>query len=98
MASRNERKRRAIAKRNALQAAVSEAFALEAERQRLASEKLERLAAYPLDSGRTVKQRILERPGKIVRGKFQSSQAIAFEPLKHDGNDSGRGQLRKRWL
>lgn len=98
MATRNERKRLAKAKREMLERAVNEAFALEAERKRLEAEKLDRLAAYPLDSGRTVKQRVSERTGIVQRGKFAAREAKPFEPLKHDGNESGYGQLLKRWI
>lgn len=40
---------------------------------------------------------ITERSGAIVKGKFERREPTTFVPLRHDGNASGRGQLRKRW-
>lgn len=102
MASRNERKRKAKAKREALERAVQEAFRLEAERKR-------NNAALPLETVYPVKfggvagsQRLTERDGKVLssRGKrkFAASEPKPFEPLRHDDNASGYGQLRKRYI
>lgn len=101
MASRNERKRRAKERRDMLIRAQQEAFRLEAERRKAAS-------IPSLSESYTVKiggvagsQKLVERNGKVIvsRGKRKllSSEPKPFEPLKYDGNDSGRGQLRKKY-
>lgn len=101
MASRNERKRKAKAKRKALERAVQEAFRLEAERKRNNVPPLE--TVYPVKFGGVAgSQRLTEREGKVLasRGKrkFAASEPKPFEPLRHDDNASGYGQLRKRYI
>lgn len=42
--------------------------------------------------------RTAARFGKVVKGKFVATEPVPFEPLKHDGNSSGYGQKRKRYI
>lgn len=102
MATRNKRKRRAKAKRKLLERAVQEAFRLEHERKiEAAKPTLEQ--EYPCKFGGVAgSQRLTERVGLIVstkgKRKLVSREPKTFEPLKHDGNESGKGQLRKKYI
>lgn len=99
MASRNERKRRARERHAALVDAVAQAERLAweqaIERQRLVVQRETYVSydALPKSSNGP----IVERSGAIVKGKFERREPATVEPLRHDGNDSGYGQLRKRW-
>lgn len=98
MATRNERKRKALAKRRALEQAVADAFKADAERKAAAETLEQSLRDYPIlmtgkSAGRKV---ILNLSGRVQGGKLVRKDAPLWEPLKHDGNASRRGQLRKR--
>lgn len=99
MASRNERKRLAKAKRAALERAVAEAFALETERQAERNAREARFKASPFYDAlpKSSNGALIQRTGAIVKGKFERREPQPYAPLAHDGNASGRGQLRKRW-
>lgn len=99
MASRNERKRLAKAKRIALERAVNEAFALEAERNATREALEARLRENPFYEAlpKSSNGALIQRTGAIVKGKFERREPQPYAPLAHDGNASGRGQLRKRW-
>lgn len=97
MATRNERKRAAKAKREALEQAVNEAFALEAKRKAERDAIAPRLSFYEA-LPKSSNGKLVERRGAVVKGKFAPKQATPFEPLVHDGNESGYGQLRRRWI
>lgn len=80
--TRNERKRKAAAKRLMLEQAVKEALALERERQRTSYD------THPCDTYETVRQRVSERVGVIQsaggKRKFLSRDEKPLEPLKGD--------------
>ena len=102
MATRNQRKAKAKAKRIALEKAVQEAFRLEHERKiEAAKPSLEE--TYPCRFGGVAgSQRLVERDGKVLSSggtrKFVSSEPKPFEALKRDDNASGYGQLRKKYI
>ena len=99
MATRNERRRKAKAKREALEKAVQAAFRLESERKRTPPSSGEPLVTNTHAAGA---QRIRESVGRVSnsRGKRKliSGAENVFDPLRHDGNVSGYGQLRKRMI
>lgn len=80
--TRNERKRKALAKRKLLEAAVKEAFALEMERKRTSYDE------YPCDTYETVRQKVSDRVGVIQsaggKRKFVARDEKPIEPLKGD--------------
>lgn len=83
MASRNERKRRAAAKCQALKQAVAEAFALETERRKTSYD------THPCDTYETVRQKgVTDRVGVIQsaggKRKFVARDEKPLEPLKGD--------------
>lgn len=102
MATRNQRKRRAKAKREALALAVEKALALEAARQQAKREAMATtLDTHPLDTFSSSHQKVTEREGKVQsakgKRKFAAKDAPMFGPLKGNGHD-GRGELRKRYV
>lgn len=80
--TRNERKRKALAKRKMLEQAVAEAFKADAERKRTSYD------THPCDTYQTVRQRVTERVGVIQsaggKRKFLSRDEKPLEPLKGD--------------
>jgi len=100
MATRNERKRRAKARNEALEKAVQAAFRDDAERKRTGPPPL--VEQFPVNTHAVGAQRIAERAGKVLnsRGKRKliSGAENPFGPLRHDGNASGYGQLRKKMV
>lgn len=93
MATRNERKRAAKLRKLELERAVEAAFAAEAERDA----QRERFAAYPTETRHSPNRNLFDRCGIVQRGAFVSREP-SVSPLVHDGNPSGRGQLRKRMI
>lgn len=98
VATRNERKRAAKARKLELERAVKEAFALEARRDDEKRERNRLSVLYPVETRNSPKRDLFCRSGKVVKGAFVPCEPQRFEPLRHDDNASGRGQLRKRMI
>lgn len=110
MATRNERKKRAKLRAQEIERALREAERL-AYVERFDPSPMKPCLPepeYPCDmltgAKATVAQKTVERHGVLQRagrkgGKaFVRRDAPISEPLKHDGNASGYGQRKKRWI
>lgn len=113
MATRNERKRRAKAKADAIQAQINSMVAAQAARLAERDDVFQRLAEYPTFDDRPI-QRQLDamnrtscrgadfRDGKVQaragKRKFVSTARPYVEPLKPTPDKVPYGTARKRWL
>lgn len=103
MATRNERKRRAKAKADAIQAQIDAMVAAQAARLQERDAVFAKLAEYPIDfTGMSVVQRTSELAGKVQaragKRKFVSTTRPYVEPLKPTPDKVPYGTARKRWL
>jgi len=80
--TRNERKRKANAKRLQLELAVAAAFKAAAKPSQAVTDE------YPTDTYRTVRQKVTERVGyNVQRGKLHAVTIKPAEPLKGHWQD-----------
>ena len=103
MATRNERKRRAKVKAQAIAAEISKMIAEQAARLEERDATFAKLAEYPIDfTGMSVVQRTSELSGKVQaragKRKFVSNTRPYVEPLKPTPDKVPYGTARKRWL
>lgn len=97
MATRNERKRAAKAANAAIQAEINRLLAEQSERNAQRDAMRERLLAYPIETRHSPNRTLFDRCGIVQRGALVKREPKC-EPLLHDGNKSGYGQLRKKMV
>jgi hypothetical protein len=97
VATRNERKRAAKAANAAIMAEIERLQAEQSERNRQRDAMRERLAEYPIETRHSPNRTLFDRSGIIQRGALVR-RTPEPNPLVHDGNESGRGQLRKKMV